>query len=128
MILVDTDILIDILWRYKPALDWLETLDEIIAITYFTAMELIQGCENKSEIRQTIKFINQFKVLWLSEENAEYAVKIFAENRLKNNFGMIDVFIAQIAIESNLVLNTFNIKHYQIIPSLKTNQPYLKNL
>lgn len=49
MILVDSDVMIDILRQYKPALDWLKMLNnEEIGIPGLVAMELIQGCRNRA--------------------------------------------------------------------------------
>ena len=50
MILVDTDIMIDLLRGYPPAVQWLTSLeDEQIVLPGFVAMELMQGCRNKIE-------------------------------------------------------------------------------
>jgi len=50
MILLDTDIMIDLLRNYPPAVVWLRSLgDEEIALPGFVVMELIQGCRNKAE-------------------------------------------------------------------------------
>ena len=48
MLLLDTDIIIDIFRNFIPAVNWLKNINDDIAITGYTAMELIQGCENKS--------------------------------------------------------------------------------
>ena len=50
MVLLDTDVMIDILRGYRPALAWLRSLDDdVIALTGFVVMELIQGCRTKKE-------------------------------------------------------------------------------
>lgn len=44
MIMVDTDIVIDILRKYKPAEDWLAKIkNENIALSGFVKVELLQG-------------------------------------------------------------------------------------
>lgn len=48
MILPDTDIMVDILRDYPPAVQWMQSLgDEAIALPGFVVMELIQGCQTK---------------------------------------------------------------------------------
>ncbi|MBE9056747.1 type II toxin-antitoxin system VapC family toxin [Sphaerospermopsis sp. LEGE 08334] len=48
MILLDSDIVIDFLRKYPPAIIWLSSLgDEEIALPGYVAMELMQGCKNK---------------------------------------------------------------------------------
>jgi len=50
MILVDTDVMIDVMRRYAPAVAWLDSLDtETIGIPGLVAMELLQGCRNREE-------------------------------------------------------------------------------
>ena len=50
MLILDSDIMIDILRQYPPAIDWLESLgDEEIILPGFVVMELLQGCDNKAE-------------------------------------------------------------------------------
>ncbi len=50
MILLDTDIMIDLSRRYPPAIGWLASFgEEEIALPGFVVMELIQGCRNKLE-------------------------------------------------------------------------------
>ena len=127
MLLLDTDILINILRSYQPAIEWISSVEDIISITDFTAMELIQGCENKTELHKVQNTIEKFSILWLSTEGCNIALKAFIKLRLSHNIGLLDVIIAQIAIENNLQLHTFNIKHYKPIKNLVTSQPYQKD-
>ena len=48
MILVDSDIIIDFLRKYPPAIEWLTSLgDEELALPGYVVMELVQGYTNK---------------------------------------------------------------------------------
>jgi predicted nucleic acid-binding protein len=49
MILLDSDVLIDLLRKYPPAMAWFDTLqeDEELMVSGYVFMELIQGCRNK---------------------------------------------------------------------------------
>ncbi len=50
MILLDTDVLVDVLRAHAPALAWLNQLDEsVVGLPGFVALELIQGCRNRRE-------------------------------------------------------------------------------
>jgi len=45
MILLDTDVMVDLMRGYEPALTWLDSLGaETIGIPGLVAMELLQGC------------------------------------------------------------------------------------
>jgi hypothetical protein len=51
MILLNSDVMIDLLRQYAPAAEWFDSLqdDEEIILPGFVVMELIQGCRNKPE-------------------------------------------------------------------------------
>ena len=64
MTLVDSDIMIDILRKYPPALSWLDSLgNEEIHLPGFVVMELIQGCENKIDQRKVEKVVEKCKII-----------------------------------------------------------------
>jgi len=49
MLMSDTDIMIDVLRKYTPALVWLASLGSTeLMLPGFVVMELIQGCRNKA--------------------------------------------------------------------------------
>ena len=49
MIFLDSDVMIDLFREYPPATNWFDSMDnkEIMALSGFVVMELIQGCDNK---------------------------------------------------------------------------------
>ena len=50
MIILDTDVMVDLLRQYPSAVTWLATLgDEEIVLPGFVVMELLQGCKNNYE-------------------------------------------------------------------------------
>ena len=127
MVLLDTDVMIDILRGYPPALDWLRSLnDDVIALPGFVLMELIQGCKTKKEQQSLSKELDSYKILWPSHSDCNDAVKLFTRYRLSHHIGIIDVLIGQLALSFDLSLHTFNKKHYEPIPRLTTVQPYTK--
>ena len=127
MILVDTDIMIDFLREYPPALNFLESLGEDeIYIPGFVVMELIQGCRNKSELKKLEKELVSYKKIWPSTETCNDALSVFSRFHLSHSLGIIDALIGQLAVALNLPLHTFNQKHYAVIPGLRTIQPYQK--
>ncbi len=125
MLLLDTDIVIDLLRQYSPATAWLSTqINEEIYIPGLVAMELIQGCANKREVTIVQNFINPFPLLWPSPQVADQALVIYADGRLSHNIGILDALIGQLAVSMKTPLHTFNQKHFVAIPGLRTIQPY----
>lgn len=127
MILVDTDVMVDVLRRHQAAILWLASLgDEEIAVPGFVAMELIQGCRNKSEQTTIQRELEPYELAWPSPSVCEQALSVFAAYHLSHNLGFLDALIGQLAVSLNAPLVTFNQKHYAAIPNLKTIQPYVK--
>jgi len=127
MILLDTDVMIDLLRQYTKAILWLESLgDEEIILPGFVVMELIQGCTNKEEQSVIEKVISTYEILWPSQDSCDRALIVFALYHLSHDVGLLDTLIAQTAIERNLALYTFNRKHYAPIPGLNIVEPYSK--
>jgi tRNA(fMet)-specific endonuclease VapC len=127
MVLLDTDVMIDILRGYPPALAWLRSLDDdVIALPGFVLMELIQGCQSKKEQQALSAELDAYKILWPTHSDCNEAVKLLTRYRLSHHIGIIDVLIGQLALSFDLPLHTFNKKHYEPIPRLTTVQPYTK--
>lgn len=128
MILLDSDILIDLLRGFPPATSWFQGLDanEEIAVPGFVVMELLQGCRNKLEQERVQRELGVFGVVWPTAVDCDRALTVFATYRLSHNAGLLDVLIGQTAIALELPLHTFNHKHYSFIPDIQTVQPYTK--
>ncbi len=129
MILLDSDVLIDLLRRYTPAVDWFDALheDEELLVPGYVVMELIQGCRNRIEQDRVQRELVPFGVIWPSPKDCDLALEVFAEYRLSYNAGLLDVLIGQTAVAMGLPLYTFNQKHYSFIPGMETVQPYPKS-
>ena len=127
MILLDTDVMIDLLREYPPSVAWLEALgEEEIVLPGFVVMELIQGCRNLAEQEKMERALETYGVIWPSPETCDEALSVFAGYHLSHGLGVLDALIGQIAVTLDLPLYTFNQKHYAAIPDLKTVQPYKK--
>ena len=127
MILLDTDVVIDILRQHPPAMAWLDPIvKEKVILPGFVVMELIQGCRNKAEHENMERKLKNYDVVWPSVETCNVALSVFSRYHLSHGIGIFDALIGQMAVALNLPLYTFNQKHYYIISSLRTIQPYEK--
>jgi predicted nucleic acid-binding protein len=129
MILLDTDVLIDVLRKYPPASAWFDTLheDEELVVPGLVVMELIQGCRNKLEQENMRRELGIYGVIWPSSADCDRALEVFVTYRLSHNAGLLDMLIGQTAMSLGVPLHTFNHKHYNFIPGMRTIQPYTKN-
>ena len=127
MKILDTDVLIDLLRSFPPAIRWLDSVaDEVLMLPGFVVMELIQGCHNRKEQNRVMKILEGFEVLWPTEATCERALKVFGEYHLRHGMGMIDVIVGQMSVDFKAALHTFNRKHYEPIPGISLIQPYKK--
>jgi predicted nucleic acid-binding protein len=129
VIIVDTDIMVDVLRRFAPAIAWLAALgDEEILLPGFVALELIQGCRNRTEQNRVERLLSLHSVAWPDTETCDAAMRTFARVHLRHGIGLLDTLIGQMAVAAGLPLHTFNTRHYAAIPGLATVQPYLKTI
>ena len=123
MILLDTDVMVDILRGYEPAKEWLKSARDI-GIPGLVALELIQGCQNAKEQRQLEKALSAYQLFWPDEDDCNRALVSFSSHHLSDNIGLLDALIAETAIGANAELATFNVKHYRGLKRLQIAQPY----
>ena len=127
LVLLDTDIAIDLLRAFPPAVQWLSTqANTEISLPGFVVMELIQGCFNKKELEKVQNFIRPFPLAWASPDICNDAIVTYAVGRLSHNLGLLDALIGQLAVSLESPLYTFNQKHFAAIPKLQAIQPYSK--
>jgi predicted nucleic acid-binding protein len=127
MLLLDTDVMIDLLRQYPPAVAWLDSLgEEEIVLPGFVIMELMQGCRNKQEQEKMEADLAAYSVAWPSPATCDAASSVFAQYHLSHGLGILDALIGQMAVALHVPLHTFNQKHYVAIPQLITIQPYEK--
>ena len=128
MILVDSDIIVDLIRNFPPAVNWFKSVSksEEIFVPGFVVMEMIQGCKNKEEQDRVQKLLMGYSVVWLPPDECNLALENFSTYWLSHNIGLVDILIGQTAIALKTRLFTFNQKHYSIIPNLETIQPYKK--
>lgn len=129
MLLLDTDVLIDILRGHRPAVAWLaaSTTDHgHIGVAGLAIMELIQGCRNQLEVKRVQRFARQFLAYWPTATDCERALVSFGRLRPTHGASLVDVLVAETSIGLQARLATFNTKHYSPIPELDLFSPYAR--
>jgi predicted nucleic acid-binding protein len=125
--LLDTHVLIECLRGSPTAAAWLASLklDEF-EVPGVVAMELLMGCRNAQELRQTQKFLDAFHVVWPNAWEFEKAYQMLVSLRLSTGLGIPDCLIAAMALARGVRLYTFNLKHFQNVPGLDVQRPYVR--
>lgn len=119
MILLDTNVLIEILKGNQATQDTLATMQSPFYISVITAMELIYGARNKAEVARLKGFIQLFSVLYLSEAISRRASRLVTEYAKSHTLDIPDSLIAATALENRARLFTYNRKDFQFIPDLQ---------
>ena len=125
MIVLDTDILVNILRRKNRGEQWKDFLkDKSIAFTTITAFELFLGAEISKKYDQNMKaiksLIQQFPVLPLSIKSSYIAATIYLDLQKKGQMiELNDIYIAAVTLEHGAELATDNVNHYQRVSQLK---------
>lgn len=124
MVVLDTDILIDIQRGNAAALAWFSQLTELPAVPGFVMMELIQDAQNAHQVRQVLKLVAPLPIIWPTEIDCNRALNDFTSYHLSHSLGLLDALIASCAVGLSVPLCTFNVKHYRVVPGLQIIQPY----
>ena len=119
MILLDTNILIEILKNNQSTTTKVNSFSPPLAITSITAMELFYGARNKSEVRQLRKFIQLFPVIHIDHEISNHALRLVIEFAQSHKLDIPDSLIAATALVHRARLFTYNVKDFKFIPDLE---------
>ena len=128
MILLDSDVAIDVLRGLPPAINWFSARpqDEVVIIPGYVAMELIWGTRDTQDQRETERWLSQFQIAWIEPTQCQQAYQTLNAVHLRNAIDTLDMLIAYVAISLDLPLYTFNQKHFDVVPGLKTIRPYTR--
>jgi predicted nucleic acid-binding protein len=126
VLLLDTDVLVDVQRGHPPAVAWFTGLAEMPSIAGFVVMELIQNSRNPGEVRQARRLVAPMPLLWPSEADCARALADYSTLHLSHGLGLLDALIAATAIGHGGTLCTFNVKHYRTVPGLTFTQPYTR--
>lgn len=124
--LTDTDILIDAARGVADAIAFLAAQRAAagVSVSIISAMELIAGCRNKTELTQTQQFLQPVRVLPIVGNTSRTACELMESFFLSHGLLIPDALIAATALEHGLTLHTKNTRHFQMIPGLKVVRPY----
>lgn len=126
MVLLDTDVLVDLLRKHAPAVEWLKNCTASPVVPGLVVMELVQGCRNAAELRAVQTLVSPMQVVWPTEAECVRALEDFMKFHLSHGLGLLDSLIAACAVGRGVPLYTFNGKHYSMIPDLVIQEPYTR--
>jgi predicted nucleic acid-binding protein len=120
LLIIDTDILIDVARGDVQAISRLQALQQtyLIGISAVTEMELIVGCRNKSELHQLDELLSLFQIINLNSHISDIGVSLLRQYRLSHGLLIPDALIAATSLTQNAAFITKNQRDYRFIEEL----------
>ena len=115
MILLDTNILIEILKNNSHTIEQLESFETEYALSSISAMELFYGAFNKDEVKKLEKFVSLFHIFHVDETISKRAMLLVKNFAKSHSLDIPDSLIAATALEKHLPLFTYNKKDFRFI-------------
>jgi len=119
MILLDTNVLIEILKGNQTTVRKIESFEETIALSSISAMELFYGALDKKELKKLEQFIALFHTIHLDEEISVYALNLIKKYAKSHGLDIPDSLIASTALVQHCRLMTYNQKDFRYIDGLE---------
>ena len=119
--IVDTDILI---WYFRGDEAARRFLTQVPfperTVSALTVMELLQGCRDQRETRDTAVFVseNLAAVIHPDEAISRRALQLLERYAQRAGLRVVDALIAATALEHRAALATANVRHYRAITGL----------
>ncbi len=126
-LLLDTTVLIDLARRNESAADFIEQSREAgtpLAVSTISAMELIVGCRNKTEVTQAQALIAEFSLLQTVPAISSQAYEWLLGYSKSHGLLIPDALIAATALVHELELATDNVRDFQMLSGVQTRRPY----
>jgi len=119
MILLDTNILIEILKGHQKTIEKVESFHATLAVSSISVMELYYGAINKAELNKLEKFVSLFHRVQLDENISIQATKLVKLYAKSHNLDIPDSLIASTALVHNTKLFTYNLKDFKYIKNIE---------
>jgi predicted nucleic acid-binding protein len=123
-ILVDTEVLVDYLREYPPAVEYLESRREDLSTSAVVVAELHAGVREGKERTALSMLLSLFEVIPIDAELAECGGLLRRDFGPKHGTGLADALIAASAQQSGAELVTLNAKHFPMLQNVTV--PYKK--
>jgi len=118
IVLLDTNILIEILKGNDKTISKIEALEAKLSISSITVMELYYGALNKTELGKLEKFVSLFNIIELNENISKKATMLVKRYAKSHTLDIPDSLIASTALVLNAKLVTYNTKDFKYIDGI----------
>ena len=119
MIVLDTNILIEILKDNQSTIEKLQSFNVPLAISSITVMELFYGALNKAEVKKLEKFVALFEIIDINEVISRQSTTLIKTYAKSHNLNIPDSLIGSTALVLDAPLFTYNLKDFRFIDGLE---------
>ncbi len=119
--LPDTNVFSQIFKSNSDVQTFVENLNPVICSTVY--IECLQGSKSNQEKSRIKKYLETFAVFYQTEELSHRAIDLI--DQYSNTYGLMlaDAQIADVCLENDLTLVTYNVKDFLFIAGLKIITP-----
>ncbi len=118
MIVLDTNILIEILKDNPSTIQKVQSFNASLAISSITVMELFYGALNKAELKKLEKFVALFEIIDINETISKQSTALIKTYAKSHNLDIPDSLIGSTALVLEAPLFTYNLKDFRFISGL----------
>ena len=118
MIVLDTNVLIEILKGNEETIKTVHAFNEGLVISSISVMELYYGAINKAEIKKLEKFVSLFKIEHLNENISMKSTMLIKAYAKSHNLDIPDGLIAATVLILECRFFTYNLKDFKYIDGL----------
>jgi len=119
-VMCDTNIFIHWFNNDPATIDKLQQIGlQRIAVSVITVMELIQGVDNKEQLKQLKKKIKHYAMIDFTKEVSELSLQLIENYKLSQNLQIPDAIIAATSVIYNIPLFTYNKKDFKYISGIQ---------
>jgi len=119
MIILDTNVLIEILKDNQSTIQKVQSFNTPLAISSITVMELFYGALNKAEVKKLEKFVILFEIIDISEAISKQSTSLIKTYAKSHNLDIPDSLIGSTALVLDAPLFTYNLKDFRFIDGLE---------
>ena len=118
MIVLDTDVLIDILNDNQSTIEKIQSFDSKLAISSLTVMELLYGALNEEEVKKLENFFTLFEIININEEISKQSISLIKTYSRSHKLDTSNSLIASTALTLDIPLFTSKLEDFRFINGL----------
>lgn len=122
--ILDTNIVIDLLQGYQPALNWYANAKIALGITPIVWFETLEGARNKVEYKRALKLLNAFTMEHSTVADDLWGMAQYGRLVLSHSLDWSDCLIASVALRLNVPIFTGNLRHFRLMSGVDALKPY----